>query len=56
MEAAADVAPAMAEETSLLAEEISEEAVCRMPPGSAETVLVESVVTPKSWACDMLEL
>lgn len=47
MEAAADVAPATAEESS-------EEAVCRMPPGSAETVLVESLVGFKSWACRML--
>lgn len=43
IEAAAEVAPAMAEESS-------EEAVCRMPPGSAETVVVESVVVSKSWA------
>lgn len=44
IEAAAEVAPAMAEERS-------EDAVCRIPPGSADTVLVgSSLVGLKSWA------
>lgn len=55
MEAAAEVAPAIAEVMPSPAEDRSEEAVCRRPPGSADTVLVESVVASKSWACEALE-